>query len=263
MFILADHFKIQFQVDGIRRGIPLIFINSLGCDLRMWEPVLPAFTGRFHVIRYDKRGHGRSEVPTGPYTIRDHSNDLMALVENLDLESAILVGISVGGMIAMDFALQHPGRVLALALADTGPVIGTPAGWDERIRAVQTRGLTGMAEIITSRWFLPDFQKSHPSEYFRYIEMLSYASPEGYIATCAALRDADLRTEIPAITAPALALCGAQDPVVTPEQTRAWAACLPNARSRVIQNASHLPCIEQPEAFAGVINRFLLEEIHV
>jgi 3-oxoadipate enol-lactonase len=263
MFIFADHFRLEFQVEGARSGVPLVFINSLGCDLRIWEPVLPAFAERFRVIRYDKRGHGRSDVPPGPYTIRDHSEDLAALFETLDISGAVLVGISVGGLIAMDFALQHPERVRALALADTGPVIGTSESWNERIQAVQEGGMAGMAESIVSRWFRPSFISSHPSEYHRYLEMLRDASPDGYVATCAALRDADLRSRISGIAAPALALCGAQDPVITPEQTRAWAACLPDARVVVIPDAAHLPCIEQPAAFAGAIDRFLLEECHV
>lgn len=259
MFALKNGIRLHFKVEGQAQGTPLVFINSLGCDLHIWDKVIPSFTGRYRILRYDKRGHGLSDVPPGPYTIRDHTEDLAVLLNDLEVDKAILTGISVGGLIAMDFALQYPSRVRTLVLADTAPRIGTPEGWNERIAGVRARGLDGMAETIVGRWFLPSFPRAHPDEYRQAIEMLSRASPDGYTATCAALRDADLSSSIQSILAPTLVLCGARDQVVTPEQTRAWAASLPKGRVVMIEGAAHLPCIEQPGAVANAIGQFLQE----
>jgi len=263
MFALLNHLTLHYRVDGRLQGTPLVFINSLGCDLRVWEGVIQSFTNQPGIIRYDKRGHGLSDGPPGPHTIRGHTHDLYALLNFLEVNDVLLIGISVGGQIAMDFALQYPSRVLGLVLSDTAPVIGTPELWEERIQAVRERGLAGMAETILSRWFLPEFSQTRPAEYRGYLNMLSRTSPEGYIATCAAIRDADLSGSIGAITAPALALCGAGDRVVSPEQTREWAACLPKAHLEIIKGAAHLPCIEQPEAMANAIGEFLRKDCHV
>jgi 3-oxoadipate enol-lactonase len=266
MFALIHDLSLHYQLEGAPRGPALVWINSLGCDLRIWDALIPAFADSFHILRYDKRGHGLSDTPPGPYTIREHSEDIWALLNVLELRDPILVGLSVGGLIAMDAALLHPGAVRALVLADTAPQIGTPSGWSERIRAVSERGLDGMAESILSRWFVPSFAQNFPALYRGYANMLSRAPADGYLATCAALRDTDLSSTIcGALAIPALILCGAEDPVVTPAQTRAWAAAAgwPRARVEIIPGTAHLPCIEQPEAMGSLIHDFLRKDCHV
>ncbi len=263
MFTTLNQVTIFYQVEGSPNGLPLVWINSLGCDLHSWDEVVPAFSDRYRILRYDRRGQGLSQTVPGPYTLHDHTRDLAQLLDRLEIDTAILTGISVGGMVAMDFALSDPGRVRALVLSDTGPTIGTPESWEERIHAVREDGLPKMAEAILKRWFAPGFAQTHPNIYQIYLDKLSHASPEGYVATCAALRDADLRDDIKRITAPTLALCGAEDLVVTPEQTRAWAARLPHSRVEVIAGAAHLPNVEQPGAMAAAIERFLKEEFDV
>jgi len=257
MFIQLNNLTLHYQTEGQPQGLPLVFINSLGCDLRIWDQLLPAFNHEFHLIRYDKRGHGLSDAPPGPYTIRDHSQDLDSLLTHLQVEKAVLVGISVGGLIALEWARLHPERVQALVLCDTAPKIGQAEGWQERIQAVRSQGLPAMAETILSRWFGPTFRQNHPADYYGYRNMLARASEEGYVATCAALRDADLRQEIANIAVPTLVLCGDEDVVISPAQTREWAAALPQAHVATIPHAAHLPCIEQPEVMAQVIGQFL------
>ncbi len=272
MFALINELTMHYRIDAppesestggetgsAPSGPALVFINSLGCDLRIWDGVVPALMDRFHVLRYDKRGHGLTDAPPGPYTIREHSQDLAGLLDALAIDTAVLVGISVGGLVAMDFALLHPERVRGLVLCDTAPNIGTAGGWTERIRAVNERGLEEMAETIMARWFAPGFAQSNPAMFRGWRNMLARTPQEGYTATCAALMDADLRESIGAITAPTLAVCGAADLVVTPAQTREWAACLPGAWVKVIEGAAHLPCIEQPQALLQVMEPFLQE----
>src|SRR5215212_4826391 len=132
---------LHHQVLGPSEGRVLVFINSLGSDLRIWQEVAPAFTERFRVVLYDKRGHGLSDAPPAPYTIDDHTEDLLSLLDHLGIEKASLVGLSVGGMIAQRTAVRSPGRVQSITLCCTAAKIGTPELWAERIGAVETRGI--------------------------------------------------------------------------------------------------------------------------
>jgi 3-oxoadipate enol-lactonase len=262
-FISLNGITLHYTLEGPAEGEPLVFINSLGSDLRLWHKLIPHFAGHFPILRYDKRGHGLSDSPPGPYTIRDHANDLAALLEQLQVEQAILIGISVGGMIALDYALNNPERVEALIVSDTGAKIGTSEFWNERIEAIKNKGLAGLAETILGRWFAPAFAEQHPAEYRGYYNMLTRMPVAGYIATCQSLQNADLRESVSAIQAKTLVLCGAEDLATPPQLGRELAAALPNARFELIEQAAHLPCLEQPEAMAAKINQFLQENGYV
>lgn len=260
---LTLHVALNRERSGPEAGPPLVFINSLGTDLRIWDDVLSHLDGELPIIRYDKRGHGLSDAPAGPYTIRQHTGDLEALLEYLECSEVIVVGISVGGMIALDYAVRNPDALAALVLCDTAAKIGTAEGWNQRIRSVQEHGLPEMAEVILARWFAPSFAQERPADYRGYCNMLARTSTEGYVATCAALRDADLRESVSAIQAKTLVLCGAEDPSTPPATVQRLAGRLPNAQFDVIPGAAHLPCSEQPEATAARINRFLQENGYV
>lgn len=260
---LTLHIHLEGIVPNATWGTPMVFINSLGTDLRIWDDVLPLLEGDLSLIRYDKRGHGLSDATAGPYTIRHHTGDLETLLEHLEVDEVIVAGISVGGMIALDYAARNPQRVRALVLCDTAAKIGTAEGWNERIRAVREQGLAPMAESILARWFAPSFSERRPADHHGYRNMLARSSREGYIATCEALRDADLRESLSAIEAKALVLCGAEDVSTPPAVVRELAERLPDAQFDVIPEAAHLPCIEQPWATAVRINRFLQENGYV
>ncbi len=256
MFALINGLTLHYRIEGNVQGAALVFINSLGCDFRIWDNVLPPLADHFRLIRYDKRGHGLSDTPPGPYSIRDHTLDLTGLLTHLHLETAIIVGLSVGGMIAMDYTVQYAERVRALVLCDTLPKIGASELWSERIQALRENGLGPMAEKLMGRWFTSTFAAQRPADYGGYGNMLSRMPLEGYIATCAALRDADLRDSVKAITAPTLVLCGAADVSTPVSAAREFAETLPNARYATIEEAAHLSCIEQPKAVAAAMERF-------
>lgn len=256
-FATVGGVTLHYTLDGLPAGAPLVFINSLGSDLRIWDRVVPHFAEHFSIIRYDKRGHGLSDDPPGPYSIRQHSDDLANLLEHLQVEEAILIGISIGGMIALDYAANHPSRVDTLVLCDTGAKIGTTASWNERIQAIREKGLAGMAETILGRWFTPGFSAQHPADYRGYYHMLARMPVAGYIATCQAIREADLRAAAGLVKAKGLVLCGAEDLSTPPDLGRELAQLLGEARFELIEQAAHLPCIEQPETLAKKINHFL------
>lgn len=258
-FATVDGITLHYTFEGSKTEIPLVFINSLGTDLRIWEKVISYLAGRFAIVRYDKRGHGLSDCPPGPYSIGDHAGDLASLLTYLAVENVILIGISVGGMIALDYAARNPQRVPALVLSDTAAQIGTAAYWNERIDAIEANGMDHLAPTILSRWFAPDFAARRPADYQGYFNMLTRMPVVGYTGTCAAVRDADLRQQAATLQAKTLVLCGAEDSATPPDLVRGLADTLPDARFEVIEKAGHLPCIEQPEAMAAEIDRFLRE----
>jgi 3-oxoadipate enol-lactonase len=261
MFAQLNHLTLHYALEGNPAGKTLVFVNSLGSDFRIWDRVVPAFAPHFQILRYDKRGHGLSDAPAGPYAIHDHTRDLNALLDHLGISRAILVGISVGGLIAQDFAIAYPQRTQALVLCDTGARIGTVESWNSRIEAIQAQGLGEVAKTVIGRWFTPAFFEQKPAEAQGYFNMLSRTPPEGYIGTCAALRDADLRPHLSKIRAPALVLCGDQDQSTLPSLNQELADGL-GARLELISNAAHLPCIEQPQIMSQYIWAFL-KESHV
>jgi pimeloyl-ACP methyl ester carboxylesterase len=139
-FTQINNLTIHYQVEGSAGSPALVFVNSLGSDWRIWDEVVPHFSGRFFVIRYDKRGHGLSDCPPGPYTIGTLADDLAGLLDDLGVNTAVPIGISVGGMIALAFAARYPPRVPKLVLSNTGAVIGTAVYWAERIAALKANG---------------------------------------------------------------------------------------------------------------------------
>jgi 3-oxoadipate enol-lactonase len=256
-FATIGEITLHYTLAGVNNGVPLVFINSLGSDLRIWDKVVSRLAPRFSIIRYDKRGHGLSDCPPGPYTISDHAAELAGLLELLQITEVIPIGISVGGMIAQAFALEQPQQVKALVLCDTGAKIGTTELWNERIDILRQKGMAYLGDTILARCFSSTFAEQHPADYRGYYNMLTRMPVEGYTATCEALRDADFREVGGRIQAKTLVLCGSEDLSTPPDLNRTLAASLPEARFELIEQAAHLPCIEQPEAMATKIDQFL------
>ena len=252
----------HYVVEGVKNKPALVFSNSLGSDLRMWDALVPLFAEAFRLIRYDTRGHGLSEAPPPPYSMGDLAHDVAGLLDGLQIESAVLCGLSCGGLIAQQFAIDYPGRVRALVLCDTGTRIGTVASWEERISIVKQKGLGALSTISMERWFTEDFRRRRGDQVRGYANMVVRTSPDGYLGTCCALRDADLTRESAGITKPTLVLCGEQDIATPPDMARQLVSVIPNARLSLIPGAAHISCVEQPALMATQIMQFL-REVHI
>jgi len=256
-FMIGNGLTTHFTREGTREAIPLVFINALGTDLRIWDGVVSHLTDRHPVLRFDKRGHGLSDCPPAPYSIHDFSTDLLSLLDQLEISQAIIVSISVGGMIALDFSASWPERVHSMVLCDTAPVIGTADFWNDRIDKLRKQGMQPMAEAILARWFAPTFKKKSPAAYQGYYNMLTRMPVEGYTGTCEAIRDADLTEAARMNTARTLILCGAEDVSTPPDLVRGLLKLMRNAEFQEIPGAGHSTCIEQPDLVAKQIKRFL------
>ncbi len=257
-FARIDNVVLSYRRDGPRAAPALVFSNSLGTDYRIWDEAVDALGGRFHAVRYDKRGHGLSSGPAA-CSIADHAADLADLLDLLKIERAIVCGLSIGGMIAQQLAAQRPGLVRALILCDTAPVIGPPEIWDARIRQVREAGLASIAETVLERWFGATYRRRRPDRLAGWANMLSRVPQEGYIAACAALRDADLSASTASLRVPAMCVCGSEDMPTPPPLVRSLAALIPGSRFETIEGAGHLPCVEAPGRLVSLISNFAEE----
>jgi 3-oxoadipate enol-lactonase len=254
---LMVHYRFEQHGLEANAGVPVVFINSLGSDLRIWDDVVSKL--ECSSLGYDKRGHGLSDAPTGPYSIADHANDLHGLLEHLNLGRVVIVGISVGGQIALEFASRFPERVAAAIFCDTGMKIGTAELWNARIDAVRDHGLEHISDAVMQRWFGADFRHEKAALVRDYQNMLERQPIVGYIATCEALRESDLHEAAQTVRdarVKTLVVCGKDDQSTPVALSQELAATL-ETTLELIDNAGHLPCIEQPEAFAKLLNTFL------
>jgi 3-oxoadipate enol-lactonase len=256
-FGLFNHQVLHFRDENPGKERTFVFVNSLGTDLRIWDEVVADYAGEFRILRYDLRGHGLSDVPPAPYSIGDHAGDLAALLDAHEIGGAIIVGLSVGGMIAQALAAERPELARLLVLCDTAHKIGTPDMWNARMDAVRTSGLTSIADAVLERWFSAEFRRSRAADLAGYRNMLTRTPAEGYVGTCATLRDTDLTQMTSRLTQPTLCLVGEEDGATPPALVRSLSELIRNAGFKTIPSAGHLPCIEQPKLLAGWIDSFV------
>lgn len=236
-------------------GAPIVFLNSLGTDLRMWDAVIARLPACGPALRMDKRGHGLSATAPRGYGIPDLAQDVLAAMDHSGLSRATLVGCSIGGLIAQHVALMAPERIGGLVLSNTAPKLGTAEVWRARIEGVRARGMAGMADEILPRWFGPDTLAAPEAALWR--TMLARTDADGYVATCEAIAAADITDRVTGIDRPALVIGGRHDLTTPPETVEALAAALPWADLTVFERSGHLPAIEEPEAFARAVTQFI------
>jgi 3-oxoadipate enol-lactonase len=256
---LIDQHHIHYRRKGQADAPVVVFANSLGTDLRIWDEVIERLGGRIQSLCYDMRGHGLSDAPPAPYTLDDHIDDLTGLLEQLHIRRAMLCGISVGGMVALGLAARRPGMVRGLVLCDTAHKIGSDALWNERIEQIRRHGIESIADAILERWFSTSYCQAVPEVVTGWRNMLVRTPVEGYIGTCAALRDADLTAAAESLKLPVQCLCGSQDGATPPDLVRSMSARIAGSRFELVDGAGHLPCIEAPEALETVIDTFIAE----
>jgi 3-oxoadipate enol-lactonase len=247
---------IHYEWDGPEHAPVLVFCNSLGTNLRMWDPQIADFSKHLRVLRYDTRGFGASTVTPGPYSIAQLSWDLVHLLDALALDRVHFCGLSMGGMVGMFLGGNAPKRFHNIVLCNTAAKFGTPETWNARISAVQVGGMKAVASTVIERWLTPAYRASHPTETGAAIAMLESANPEGYIANCAAVRDMDLSETLSAVQVPALVLAGLYDPVATPADGHFLAERIPVARYVEVP-AAHLSNLEARDDFNRTVLTFL------
>jgi 3-oxoadipate enol-lactonase len=254
--VTAAGAQFHYRFDGESAAPVVMLSNSLGTDLTMWDPQVTALTARYRVLRYDTRGHGRSDVTPGPYTIERLARDAIALLDALAIDRVAFVGLSMGGMIGQWLGVRAPHRLAKLVLCNTAARIGPPEAWNTRIENVRKGGMAAIAEAVLARWFTPAFHASSPETVDRTRASLLHVPPYGYIACCEAVRDMDHRDAIARIAATTLVIAGSHDVATPPADGRFLAERIRNAQY-VELPAAHLSNIEAAPQFNAAVTDFL------
>lgn len=247
--------SLHVRDEGPRDGQVLMFSNSLGTDLRVWELMLRHLPDGYRIIRYDKRGHGLSDCPSAPYSMDQLVNDAETIADTLKLQSIIFIGLSIGGLIGQGLASKRPDLIRALVLMDTAVKIGTAEMWQERIGVLQQSGLEGMTEAILDRWFVEPM-RHNKKDLAPWRNMLIRTPLEGYVGCCYAIGDADFRESTSLLQMPVMGIAGDKD-AATPPLVVEETASLCGGHFTLVEGAGHLPCVEQPAVTAKLIQEFI------
>lgn len=252
---------LHYRVDGPDDGPCVVFANSLGTDLRLWDPIMPLLPKGLRVIRFDKRGHGLSTCPPSPYSMGALVSDTEQLLDLLGVKDCVFVGLSIGGMIAQGLAVKRLDLIRAMVLSNTGAKIGTPAIWDTRIADVKSGGIEKLADAVMERWFSDAFRAQPELELWR--NMLTRQEDHGYMGCSAAISGTDFYTTTASLRLPTLGIAGAEDGATPPDLVRETVGLIPGSSFHLIRKAGHLPCVEQPEEYAQVLTDFLRQVGHI
>jgi 3-oxoadipate enol-lactonase len=254
----ADGCLLNVSVEGRDGGPTLMLSNSLGTNLQMWEPQMAAFTKLFRVIRYDRRGHGKSGAPNGPTSMERYGRDVIAILNDLNIDKVHWCGLSMGGMVGQWLGANAPERFDRIILSNTSCYYPDPTNWHNRIKAVREGGLASVADAVISGWLTEDFREREPQITANMKAMLIASPVEGYLAACEALSTLDQRALLPKIKSPTLVIAGRQDmatPLAAGEYIRSQ---IPGA-SLTILDAAHISNVEQPHAFTDAVVGFLTQ----
>jgi 3-oxoadipate enol-lactonase len=255
--INADGCVIHAELTGPEDAPVLMLSNSLGTNLHMWDDQVAPFTRHFRLLRYDRRGHGRSGVPAGPYSMERLGRDVLAVLDGLGIDQVSWCGLSMGGMVGQWLGANAPERIDKLILSNTACYYADRTVWAERIALVRNGGIAPLAALTMERWFTKDFRDRAPATIARMTEMFLKTSAEGYAGCIEAIRDMDHRPLLAKIAAPTLVIAGSHDPATPLEANEVIRARIPGARLAVLE-AAHIANVEQPQAYADTVLEFLL-----
>jgi 3-oxoadipate enol-lactonase len=252
--------RLNAEVSGPADAPALVFSHALGTSLHLWQAMIAQLQGSYRILTYDHRGHGLSDVPEPPYAMGALVRDLERLIDHFALSDAVVIGCSLGGLVAQGLAVKRLDLVRGLVLSNTAARIGTPALWQSRIDQIARTGLGPYADEALQRQLGPAF-RSNPSEAFLRGQITS-TDPKGWIGCASAIAGTDFYTTTASLRLPTLAIAGANDGSTPPDLVRETAALIPGHRFALMRGAGHLPMVEKPAEYAALLETFLTEIGH-
>ncbi len=258
-FVESDAGRLFVRVEGMHDAPVLLLHHSLATSLYSWDSIVPALSQNYRVIRFDARGHGKSDVPEGPYDFTHLAEDVLRILDQLEVNRAHFLGLSMGGMVGQVLGIEHPDRVSALILASTTSFVPPETGpiWDERIAMMRSGGMQSQIESTIGRWFTQGFLDSGEGHVDRIARMIARTPVEGCISWCEAIKTLNLTDKLGAITAPTLVIVGEDDPGTPVAAARVIHEAIAGSKLVILSGASHQAPVEQPEAFAVAVLEFL------
>ena len=258
--IFLPDLRLNAEISGLAHGPPLVLLHALGTGLRVWDDLLPLLAPTLRILRIDLRGHGLSDVPAPPYPMGALIRDVEGAMDHFGLKDAVVLGVSLGGLIAQGLAVKRMDLVRALILSNTATKIGTPALWQARCDEVAAGGLKPYAIGAMQRMFGRDWQANPAMPKVR--ALLEATDPQGWIGCAHAIAGCDFYTTTAGLTLPTLALAGANDTTTPPDLVRETAALILGSRFHLIRGAGHLPFLERPTEYAARVSDFLRDIGH-
>lgn len=254
-----DHPPIELghRIDGPPGAPVLVLGPALGTDLHLFDAQVAELAGRFRILRFDLPGHGTGPAPPGPYTVAGLARDVADLLDRHDVRQAHYAGVSLGGAVGQQLAVDHPDRILSLTVIASATRFGPRSSWQARKAEVRAKGTSGLITECADTWFTRTFVERHNKEAVRLLTMLKITSDEGYIGCCDAIAAFDLRRRLPEVGVPVLAIAGANDRATPPEALRRVADLVQDGRLVAIEGAAHLVNIDAAET----VNRLIVEHI--
>jgi 3-oxoadipate enol-lactonase len=251
-----DGTPLNVKLDG-REGAPvLMFSNSLGTNLSMWDEQVAALGDKFRIVRYDRRGHGQSGAPKGPYSMERLGKDVLSILDGLKIDKINWCGLSMGGMVGQWLGANAPQRIHKLILSNTSSYYPDKAPWNDRMKMARETGLSAMVDANMERWFTKSFRERDAGTLTKMKQMFVATPIEGYLACCAAVRDMDFRDSNPKISLPTLVIVGAQDPATPPAAGEAIHKAVKGSQL-ISLDAAHISNMEQPKAYSDAVVKFL------
>jgi 3-oxoadipate enol-lactonase len=252
-----DGCPIYVEVEG-REGAPALMLsNSLGTNLNMWNDQAGEFAKHFRLVRYDRRGHGQSGVPQGPYSMERLGRDALAVLDALGIKKANWCGLSLGGMVGQWLGANAPDRIEKLVLSNTNYYYADKMPWYDRIKFVQEKGLEAFVDVTMQLWFTEGFRSRAPETLARMKAMFVATKVPGYIGCCEAIAAMAFRASNPRISAPTLVIVGSKDAATPPAAGEAIAGQIKGAKLTSLE-AAHISNVEQPQQYTETVLNFLL-----
>ncbi len=259
MKIKVNGIELNYDLQSAAGKPVVVLSHSLGSSMSMWDPQVRALSPSYQLLRFDTRGHGESQAPTGPYDLDMLGDDAVALLDALDLERVHWVGLSMGGMVGQNVALRYPRRLITLSLCDTMALVteDMQCVWLDRIKVARNAGMEELADATMQRWFTETFRRVHPEAVAPIRGQFVSTPTAGYIGCCEAIRRLNYLQELHTIGCPALVMVGEHDPATPVAASDAMHRRLTSSEMAVIPDAAHMSNIEQADTFNSTLSRFL------
>jgi len=258
MKVKANGITINYRIDGPERAPWLVFSNSLATSLSMWDEQAAALQTSFRVLRYDQRGHGQTDAPSGRYAFDTLLDDALALVDAHNIDKAHFAGLSMGGATALGLAERHPRRFASIIVADS-PCQSTPQSsqqWEERIAVAQKQGVEALVEPTVGRWFPPETVAANPPHLDKIRAMIRATPVNGFIGCAAALAAHDYASAVGTVKCPTLLIVGEKDGA-TPIAMAKLHEKLAGSRFVTLPGAGHISNMDRPAEFSRALREFL------
>ena len=259
--VFLPDLRLNADLTGPQGGAPLVLVHALGTSAAIWDDLLPLLPPSLRVLRFDLRGHGASDVPPAPYAMGALIRDTERLMDHFALKDAVIVGLSIGGLVAQGLAVKRLDLIRGMVLSNTAAKIGRAEQWADRIAAVRAGGMAALHDATMERWLGRKWRESPALP--RLSATFLSTDPEGWCGCAAAIAGTDFYETTATLTLPTLAIAGANDGSTPPDLLRETAELVKGHRFALMRGAGHVPPVEKPADYAAILTQFLAEIGHV